>query len=186
MSEALVERLRHGAEHLNEGDTGWPGAYKEAADRIEALERRVSDHVMASGVLHAEWLREKARAEALERENAELLEEGRKANKLADQRNRDLIAAEADKARLSEALRTLLDCPDIADNDDKDEETHAAERVARAALSGSGSGWRECATEGCAHAATVRFERGGVGSEYCHACYMRIQALPAAPQQGGE
>lgn len=38
----------------------------------------------------------------------------------------------------------------------------------------------ECATEGCAQTATVRFERGGVGSDYCHDCYMRIQALTAA------
>lgn len=37
----------------------------------------------------------------------------------------------------------------------------------------------ECATEGCAQAATVRFERGGVGSDYCHDCYMCIQALRA-------
>lgn len=33
-----------------------------------------------------------------------------------------------------EALRGLLSCPDIADNDYKDEETHEAERIARAAL----------------------------------------------------
>lgn len=37
-------------------------------------------------------------------------------------------------AGLVEAIRALLDCPDIADNDYKDEETHAAERLARAAL----------------------------------------------------
>lgn len=36
--------------------------------------------------------------------------------------------------RMEKAIRLLLDCPDIADNDDKDEETHAAERFARAAL----------------------------------------------------
>lgn len=49
-------------------------------------------------------------------------------------------------------------------------------------------GWRtECATEGCNKPATVHFERGGVGSYYCHDCYMRIQALPAAPsEQGGD
>lgn len=38
-------------------------------------------------------------------------------------------------AAIVAALKGLLDCPDIADNDHKDEETHAAERVARAALS---------------------------------------------------
>ena len=34
----------------------------------------------------------------------------------------------------------LLDCPDIADNDHKDEETHVAERAARALLSKEGRG----------------------------------------------
>ena len=37
-------------------------------------------------------------------------------------------------AELEAGLRGLLDCPDIADNDYKDEETHAAERVARSLL----------------------------------------------------
>lgn len=38
----------------------------------------------------------------------------------------------------------------------------------------------ECASEGCGKPATIRFERGGVGSDYCRACYLRIQAIPAA------
>lgn len=42
-SADLVAWLRHGAEHLEEGDTGWPGAYKQAADRIEALEARLAE-----------------------------------------------------------------------------------------------------------------------------------------------
>jgi hypothetical protein len=42
----------------------------------------------------------------------------------------------------------------------------------------------ECATEGCEQTATVRFERGGVGSDYCRDCYMRVQALPAAQEAG--
>ncbi len=40
----------------------------------------------------------------------------------------------ARNAELEAGLRGLLDCPDIADNDYKDEETHAAERVARSLL----------------------------------------------------
>ena len=40
----------------------------------------------------------------------------------------------AHNAELDAGLRGLLDCPDIADNDHKDEETHAAERVARSLL----------------------------------------------------
>lgn len=36
----------------------------------------------------------------------------------------------------------------------------------------------ECA--GCDKPATVHFERGGVGSDYCYECYMRIQERPAA------
>jgi len=38
----------------------------------------------------------------------------------------------------------------------------------------------ECASDGCGKPATVRFDCGGVGSYYCHACYVRIQAIPAA------
>lgn len=48
--------------------------------------------------------------------------------------NGDHTDLEAENARLRGALRGLLDCPDIADNDYKDEETHAAERAARALL----------------------------------------------------
>lgn len=40
----------------------------------------------------------------------------------------------ARNAELEAGLRGLLDCPDIADNDYNDEETHAAERVARSLL----------------------------------------------------
>lgn len=50
-------------------------------------------------------------------------------------------------------------------------------------------GWRECATDGCCNPATVHFERGGVGSDYCRLCYMAIQALSAslaASQEGGK
>ena len=37
-------------------------------------------------------------------------------------------------AELEAGIRGLLDCPDIADNDHKDEETHVAERAARSLL----------------------------------------------------
>ena len=46
-----------------------------------------------------------------------------------------ITASRAECEGLRAAIRGLLDCPDIADNDYKDEETHAAERQARAALS---------------------------------------------------
>lgn len=39
---------------------------------------------------------------------------------------------------------------------------------------------RVCATEGCSNLATVHFVRGEVGSDYCHSCYMRVQALAGA------
>ena len=45
---------------------------------------------------------------------------------------------EARAAELEKAVQALLDCPDIADNDYKDEETHAAERLARATLDEGG------------------------------------------------
>lgn len=47
-----------------------------------------------------------------------------------------VVALLEERKRLRAAVRSLLDCPDIADNDHKDEETHAAERFARAALEG--------------------------------------------------
>ncbi|MGO4561035.1 hypothetical protein [Rhizobiales bacterium 3FA27D7] len=56
-----------------------------------------------------------------------------------------------------------------------------ATNAARIALSHPVQGWQECATEGCCSPATVHFERGGIGSHYCHSCYMRVQALPAGP-----
>lgn len=60
----------------------------------------------------------------------------------------EMDALSARCGEMERALRALLDCPDIADNDHKDEETHAAERTARAALSGSGDGgWRSVDTE---------------------------------------
>lgn len=47
------------------------------------------------------------------------------------------------------------------------------------------AGWQQdCATEGCSNAAGVYFERGGVGSHYCGDCYLRVQAIPAAPTEG--
>lgn len=35
----------------------------------------------------------------------------------------------------------------------------------------------ECATESCGSPAIARFERAGVGSEYCDACMRKIEAL---------
>lgn len=104
--------------------------------------------------------------------------------------------AEADKARLSEALLSAANqCDRWADESRNGGwSTHQvaanrklADTLRRAALSGSGAGgWRtECATEGCGKTATAYFERGGVGSHYCHDCYMRVQALPAAPTATG-
>jgi hypothetical protein len=38
---------------------------------------------------------------------------------------------------------------------------------------------RECATEGCNRPSTVHFVRGGIGSDYCGPCYLRVQAAIA-------
>lgn len=52
-----------------------------------------------------------------------------------------LIQSQAARiSALEAAIRGLLDCPDIADNDHKDEETHAAERAARSLLNGERKG----------------------------------------------
>lgn len=51
--------------------------------------------------------------------------------------NEARIEAEAQRDEALKALRGLLGCPDIADNDYKDEETHVAERAARHALKGA-------------------------------------------------
>lgn len=52
-----------------------------------------------------------------------------------------LIQSQAARiAELEAGIRGLLDCPDIADNDHKDEETHVAERAARALLNKEGRG----------------------------------------------
>lgn len=109
------------------------------------------------------------RIEALERENAALRDDDAKMQLLHRQEDQ-LIAAErkvaeleADKARLSEALRPFADMADYLDSEtegfaDTDEfdllyEDHlfhhfkvADFRAARAALSGSGSGWRAIET----------------------------------------
>lgn len=103
---------------------------------------------------------------------------------------RKVAELEADKARLSEALRTLLDCPDIADNDHKDEETHAAERVARAALSGSGSGWREpdgwkLVPVELTNEMKERVRSKGGPQALAFAIAAWPDLLSAAPQQGG-
>lgn len=39
---------------------------------------------------------------------------------------------------------------------------------------------QECATEGCDNPASVHFVRGGIGSYYCHDCYMHVQSLAAS------
>lgn len=71
-------------------------------------------------------------ATALEAQAAELAAERAALRLAADRADR----AEAALAEARKALRGLLDCPDIADNDYKDEETHAAERAAHRALTG--------------------------------------------------
>lgn len=71
-------------------------------------------------------------AAALAAKDAELAAERAALRLAADRADR----AEAALAEARKALRGLLDCPDIADNDYKDEETHAAERAAHRALTG--------------------------------------------------
>ena len=96
------------------------------------------------------------------------------------------------------ALQAVGPEPAIADNDHKDEETHAAERVARAALSGSGSGWPvpdgwklvpvepdDAMIE--AGQDTCEEKNSWGGRVYASDIWeSMLAASPAAPQQGGE
>jgi hypothetical protein len=144
----------------------------------------------------------------LERQIAELRAELRTATdsrkfwkKAAEEENAKLEAAEAENARLSEALREYENPTNWGVNGRFDANSSRFDGTSfahgiLAALSGSDTqpaiplkdevervleGWQtECATEGCNKQATVHFERGGIGSYYCHDCYMRIQALPAS------
>ena len=114
----------------------------------------------------------------------------------------ELIVAEAREARLSEALRPFADMADYLDSEtegfaDTDEfdllyEDHlfhhfkvADFRAARAALSGSGSGWRE--TVDAARKAVEELAHTQMQlplSEWNRISNAILAALPAAPQQG--
>lgn len=59
----------------------------------------------------------------------------------------------------------------------KPHDTHGMKPFVRLGSHPPESRLRECATEDCNRPATVRFERGGIGSEYCHPCYLKGQAL---------
>ena len=146
---------------MNGEPTGWLKPPKTKA----ALERQIAE-------LRVERDEHEAEARRVSRDYQSLAEEN-----LANHRAKR--AAEADKARLSEALERLANWPSGGNTSGQTN----MEKFARAALSGSGAGgWRtECATHGCGKPATAYFERSGVGSHYCHDCYMRVQALPAAP-----
>lgn len=74
-------------------------------------------------------------------------------------------------------LRSALDrLNDIFDPED--DALYELRAALEAALSlPAQEGEMECATEGCGRTATVRFERGGVGSHYCYACYLKVQSL---------
>ena len=39
---------------------------------------------------------------------------------------------------------------------------------------------QKCATDRCEKPASVHFIRGGIGSYYCHDCYMHVQSLAAS------
>jgi chromosome segregation ATPase len=88
----------------------------------------------ASNELLTEWRERAEKAEARCREvEAELAEANEAANRW--QTNYEVVQTELE--RKTEALRLLLACPEIADcaPEDKDPDTHRAERLARAALS---------------------------------------------------
>lgn len=131
------------------------------SDLLETLRLAADDPMWAD---HAEvpkkLLRHTVdRIEALERENAALRDDDAKMQLLHRQEDqliaaeRKLIAASADKARLSEALRPFSEACDELDETDEDN-CHIWEhpaalniniadlRAARAALSGSNAGWR--------------------------------------------
>lgn len=61
--------------------------------------------------------------------------------------------------------------------EEKDKEIAALKKALKEAEDSIRSVYTSCATEGCDRPATVRFERGGVGSYYCCPCYFKVQAL---------
>lgn len=139
--------------------------------------------------MQADWM---AIAEKLQREVKELRAEAKEHKRLKNELVLKAYPAMDAIDEIAEGFRSAVHfVRNNAMNMDRDypEICHAEEVFsrARAALSGSCSGWRDtCATEGCGHKATVHFERGGIGSYYCHDCYVRIQALPASPSTAGE
>lgn len=139
--------------------------------------------------MQADWM---AIAEKLQREVKELRAEAKEHKRLKNELVLKAYPAMDAIDEIAEGFRSAVHfVRNNAMNMDRDypEICHAEEVFsrARAALAGSGSGWRDtCATEGCGHKATVHFERGGIGSYYCHDCYVRIQALPASPSTAGE
>lgn len=82
------------------------------------------------------------------------------------------------------AMKIASALPNVSDEYDFDPaiaECSAALAAIDAALEGGAvPKVIDCATEGCWNPATVHFERGGVGSDHCHACYLKIQSLSGA------
>lgn len=87
----------------------------------------------------------------------------------------EVASIEADRAEKAEAevgrLRTLV---------------MAQSRAIHSPCAEASADVKACATEGCENTADIHFERGGVGSDYCGPCYLKVQAIPfslAAPQE---
>lgn len=137
-----------------------------------------------------EMIEARARIAALEAENARLKAEVERLEKADETRAQDIsrLTIERDEARdrlaeLGAAAPDLLDVLQQIVSDKYVEKLGSLKLRAQRAIARA-TGAYECATEGCAKTATVRFERGGVGSDYCYGCYMRIQALTAAQEAG--
>lgn len=209
MVETLIERLRNADTNSQQRVLG-SRIFGEAADLLEALEREKEelrkerdrcharleiDHCFKLGdddnlIRHEIPLNERSSFPdgiTARDETIKLVE------RRAETAERQLAERDADLARLRVVIS---ECASALGNGAHVDPRCTIEfmemlpqeiRLHVAALAGSGDGWRHtCATEGCDHKATIHFERGGIGSYYCHDCYMRIQSLPASPSTAGE
>lgn len=202
-AEAEIETLRQENEHWqSRAEERGLEAEKWFRERGAALERADAAEAAITAA-QAENARLRRRATMLEKSAGFATDD---VARLDDENKRlrgALTEAQDENARLREALEPFAavaddfdaDGRELADTDGIYANTAGDFRRARAALSAdmpAGGGepvavpapapdWEkavECATAGCDEKASIYFQSGDVGSYYCTACWLRVQALP--------